>query len=62
VDVSDIVPAQKIPEILSAIKKVEPKTLGTLKTRLGNDYSYGEIKAVMSYVARLEQQGVEGRI
>ncbi|WP_132051386.1 helix-turn-helix domain-containing protein [Pseudocnuella soli] len=58
VDVSDVVPPHKIPVILSAIKKAEPKTLGTLKSRLGNDYSYGEIKAVMSYMTRLEKESV----
>lgn len=58
IDVSDVVPPHKIPVVLSAIKKAEPKTLGTLKSKLGNDYSYGEIKAVMSYMNRLEKDSV----
>lgn len=62
ISVNDIVPGHKIPVILSAIAQAEPKTLGTLKSRLGNDYSYGEIKAVMSHLARIEQRAVSGEI
>lgn len=62
ISVNDIVPGHKIPVILSAIAKVEQKTLGTLKARLGNDYSYGEIKAVMSHLARLEQKELSGEM
>lgn len=62
ISVNDIVPGHKIPVILSAIAREEQKTLGTLKARLGNDYSYGEIKAVMSHLARLEQKELSGEM
>lgn len=58
VTINEVVPGHKIPVILSAIAKADPKTLGTLKSKLGADYSYGEIKAVMSHLARLEQTEV----
>jgi predicted DNA-binding protein len=62
VAINEVVPGHKIPVILSAIAKADPKTLGTLKSKLGNDYSYGEIKAVMSHLARLEQTTANGAI
>ncbi|HEV3325542.1 MAG TPA: helix-turn-helix domain-containing protein [Puia sp.] len=49
IDVKELVPEHKIAPILAAIRETGSSTLGPLKSRLGNDYSFGEIRAVLSH-------------
>ena len=57
VDVKELVPEHKIGPILEAIKAVGSAALGPIRGRLGDDYSFGEIKAVLSY-SRTKQSPV----
>jgi len=50
IDVKELVPEHKIAPILAAIRETGGSTLGPLKSRLGNDYSFGEIRAVLSHL------------
>ena len=49
IDVRQLVPEQKIAPILSVIREIGGSALGPMKAKLGSDYSFGEIKAVLSY-------------
>jgi hypothetical protein len=49
IDIHQLVPEEKIAPILSVIKEIGGSALGPMKSRLGSDYSFGEIKAVLSY-------------
>jgi hypothetical protein len=49
IDVHQLVPEKKIAPILSVIREIGGSALGAIKGKLGSDYSFGEIKAVLSY-------------
>ncbi|KKR07891.1 MAG: ATP-dependent DNA helicase RecQ [Parcubacteria group bacterium GW2011_GWC2_39_14] len=48
--VTDLVRAEKIPQIIEVIKKYGDYPLGTLKDALGENVNYGEIKAVINHL------------
>ncbi len=52
IDVLEIVPAAKVPVIKDAVESYGSEMLSPLKQILGDDYSYGEIKAVISWMNR----------
>lgn len=52
VSVYDIVQAAKVEAILEVLKDMETISSAVVKAKLGNDYSYGEIKAVISHFER----------
>ncbi|MBS1665627.1 MAG: helix-turn-helix domain-containing protein [Bacteroidetes bacterium] len=49
IDVKELVPEHKIEPILSAIRTLGAGALGPLKSQLGSDYSFGEIRAVLTW-------------
>ncbi|MFD0750185.1 DNA helicase RecQ [Mucilaginibacter calamicampi] len=49
-EVTDMVNAKKIPAIQDAIEKYGDDRLAPLKELLGEEYSYGEIKCVISWI------------
>jgi ATP-dependent DNA helicase RecQ len=51
-DVLEIVKEEKIPVIKDAVESYGYEKLSPLKEVLGEDYSYGEIKAVISWMSR----------
>lgn len=51
-DVLEMVKEEKIPAIKDVIESYGPERLSPLKEILGDDYSYGEIKAVISWMNR----------
>ncbi|WP_439695540.1 DNA helicase RecQ [Mucilaginibacter sp. AW1-7] len=51
-EVEALVPAQKIPAIKDAVESYGSQMLSPLKQILGDNYSYGEIKAVISWMNR----------
>ncbi len=55
-DVHELVPRQKIPPILNAIEQIGDGALSPLKERLGDQFSYGEIRAVIAYNQWLQEQ------
>jgi ATP-dependent DNA helicase RecQ len=54
VEISELVPEEKIPVIADAIETYGGEKLSPLKEVLGDDYSYGEIKAVIGWMNREE--------
>ncbi len=48
VELTELVPESKIEPIRQAIALHGDQSLGLLKTELGDDYTYGEIKAVVA--------------
>lgn len=51
-DVSEIVAPEKMPAIQDAVESYGSQTLSPLKEVLGDDYSYGEIRAVIAWMNR----------
>jgi hypothetical protein len=49
VDIKELVSEKKIAPILTVIRESGGAGLGPLKSRLGQDYSFGEIRAVLEY-------------
>ena len=50
VDIYELVPETKLPIILEALNKFEPSLgLSTVKEALGDNFTYGEIRAALSY-------------
>lgn len=60
-EVTRLVAEEKIDIIMKAIDEMDPsaKALAPLKSKLGQEVTYGELKAIMSYRERLQQQSVE---
>jgi uncharacterized protein YpbB len=56
IDIKDLVPAGKIAPIIAAIEDVGGSALGPIKGRLGDDYSFGEIRSVMYYLRHTAKQ------
>lgn len=54
-NVTELVPENKIPAIAEAIKVHGDAALSPLKQTLGDEYSYGEIKAVVNYLKKRKQ-------
>ena len=50
IDIKELVPEQKINPIISAIEEIGGSILGPIKHQLGDNYSFGEIRAVMNYL------------
>jgi ATP-dependent DNA helicase RecQ len=59
-EVTELVSKEKIPAIENAIKIHGSVKLTPLKEELGNNYSFGEIKAVVSYINRRRWKDVLG--
>ncbi len=50
--VYDLVPEEKIPAIKAAVQKIGGKASTPIKEALGDNYTYGEIRAVMTWMNR----------
>jgi ATP-dependent exoDNAse (exonuclease V) alpha subunit len=50
IDIKELVPEHKLEPILAAIREVGGASLGPIRGRLGDGYTFGEIRAVMSYM------------
>jgi hypothetical protein len=49
VDVKELVPEPRVNAILAVIKELGPGAVGPIRGRLGDAYSFGEIRAVINY-------------
>ncbi|MBD0367038.1 MAG: helix-turn-helix domain-containing protein, partial [Flavisolibacter sp.] len=49
IEIQELVPESKIATILKAIEETESAALNPIKEKLGSNYSYAEIKAVIGY-------------
>lgn len=56
VNVSECVPSSKLDHILAVIRETEGGAMQPVKQLLGDDFTYGEIKAVFSHLRYLEEQ------
>lgn len=52
VEVTQLVPEQKLLVILKTLEEMTDTPMGQVKQRLGDDFSYGEIRAVVNYRER----------
>lgn len=59
VEVGELVPEHKIGPICNAIETVGGTALGPIRGRLGDGYTFGEIRAVMQHLAATRQPSVE---
>jgi DNA-binding NarL/FixJ family response regulator len=50
IDIKELVPENKMTAIIAAIKEIGGTALGPIKSRLGEAYSFGEIRCVMNYL------------
>ncbi len=50
IDIKELVPENKMALIIAAIKEIGGTALGPIKSRLGEDCSFGEIRCVMNYL------------
>jgi hypothetical protein len=50
IDIKELVPENKITVVAAVIEKSGDATLGSIKQRLGEEYSFGEIRAVMKWL------------
>jgi uncharacterized protein YpbB len=55
IDIKELVPEHKIDRIAAVIAAVGGSALGPIKSKLGEDVSFGEIRAVMSHLRRAEK-------
>ena len=56
IDLSDCVSEQKVEIILGAIRAIQADSIQPVKQKLGDDFSYAEIRAVMNHLHYLEKQ------
>lgn len=57
VTISSVIDSVKLNEILAAIEGTEGIGLGAVKAKLGDGYSFGEIRAVMNHLEFISTQG-----
>ena len=55
IDIKELVPENKIEIIHRTFKALGNTTLNALKAKLGADYSFGEIRAVLQYIRQHDQ-------
>ncbi len=60
IDIHEYIEKSKIENIAAAIRDTQADAVSPVKSALGPDVSYGEIRAVMSYLRSLEQTGLTG--
>jgi len=53
IDIKELVPGHKLEPILSVIREIGGSALGPMKSKLGPDYSFGEIRAVLIYCSQI---------
>jgi hypothetical protein len=53
IDIKELVPEEKIAPILTVVREIGGSAIGPMKSRLGDDYSFGEIRAVLNYSKQL---------
>jgi len=56
IDIKELVPENKMPRIIAAIKEIGGVALGPIKSRLGEDCTFGEIRCVMNYLRQTTPQ------
>jgi len=59
ISVDEIVPVQKLEQILKIIRENGPSSLTAVKERLGNDFSFGEIRAVFRHLEKIESADLQ---
>lgn len=57
-DIHELLSKQKVAVILEAINEIGKTVLTPIKEKLGEDYSYNEIRAVVNYWEWMEENGI----
>ena len=57
-DIHKLLPKEKIQVIMDELKVLNGSSTIPVKEKLGDDYSYGEIRAVMSYMEWMYASGI----
>lgn len=58
-DIHDVLPKEKIDTILHEVQQTEGYATAPVKEKLGDNYTYSEIRAVMSYYQWMKELGIE---
>ncbi|MEO5996213.1 MAG: helix-turn-helix domain-containing protein, partial [Chitinophagaceae bacterium] len=58
-DIHELFPKEKVNVIFKEIQQMEGPALAPVKQKLGDNYSYGEIRAVISYWEWMKEAGIE---
>ena len=58
-DAHRLLPKQKISTILDAIKEIGGTTAMPIKEKLGDDYSFAEIRVVLNYLLWMKENNIE---
>ncbi len=58
-DIHQFMSKEKVAKIMSEVRQMEGTATAPVKEKLGNDYSYGEIRAVISYLQWMQHAGIE---
>jgi hypothetical protein len=56
IDIKELVPEHKLAPMLTVIREIGGTALGPMKSRLGDNYSFGEIRAALHYAKQLSTQ------
>ena len=56
ISVEEIVPIQKLEQIIKTIRENGSSSLTAVKEKLGEDFSYGEIRAVFRHLEKMDVQ------
>ncbi len=56
-DIHELMNAERLEIIMHAIGEGEGSSMTLVKQKLGDEYSFGEIRAVLNYKARLKEEG-----
>ena len=56
IEIAELIPEKKITAIMTALDEKGDTHLGPVKSHLGNDYSFGEIRAVINYRRHLAKK------
>lgn len=59
IEVTELVSPQKIAPILEVINEVGAESMGLIKHKLGDGYTFGEVRAVMAHYRYLNKEAVE---
>ena len=51
--ISELVPERKLSRIMNVVEEIGGNAAFPIKERLGDDYTYGEIRAVMNHFTRI---------
>jgi len=58
-DILDLMPKEKVNMIIKEVQQMEGTATAPIKEKLGDQYSYADIRAVMNYLQWMHEAGIE---